>query len=217
MPQHGGAYATCLSRGVQQFTSPAEYGQDITAEVLQSSGAIMRYNIAGKSRSALSHCYEGLLEDCCRTWPRRHQQAVLNAVSWFSAPALAISCRFRFAHASQDRPGSTSRSNINFQRRQPQLLATFVVAATCGDMITSMLSWHMHGIYLLSTAGVPAGALVGDEVEAETALLKADGTVQLPASSAVFGASGSQALSVWPLAGSSADLRQGGQVTALLT
>ena len=63
---------------------------------------------------------------------------------------------------------------------------------------------------------MPAGALVGDEVEAETALLRADGTVQLPASSAVFGAGSGQALSVWPLAGSSADLRQGGKVAALL-
>ena len=50
MPQHGGAYAACLSQGVQQFTSPAEYGQDLTAEVLQSSGASMRYNIAGESQ-----------------------------------------------------------------------------------------------------------------------------------------------------------------------
>ena len=52
MPQHGGAYAACLSQGVQQFASPPEYGQDITAEVLQSSGASMRYNIAGKCYSA---------------------------------------------------------------------------------------------------------------------------------------------------------------------
>ena len=62
---------------------------------------------------------------------------------------------------------------------------------------------------------MPAGALVGNEVETEAALVRSDGTVQLPASSAVFGTGSSQALSVWPLAGSSADLRHGGQVAAL--
>ena len=62
---------------------------------------------------------------------------------------------------------------------------------------------------------MPAGALVGNEVETEAALVRSDGTVQLPASSAVFGTGSSQALSVWPLAGSSANFRQGGQVAAL--
>ena len=114
---------------------------------------------------------------------------------------------------------SQTRSHIeeqHQQRRQLQLLATFVVSATDGNMASSLMSWHLHGTFLLNTAGVLAGALVGDEVEGGPALLSAVGPVQLPASSAVFGAGSSQALSVWPLSGSSADLRQGGQVAALL-
>ena len=96
-----------------------------------------------------------------------------------------------------------------------QLLAISVVSAKGANMASSIRCWHMDGICLSSTAGAPAGALVGDEVEAETAQVRGDGSVQLPASSAVFAAGSSQALSVWPLAGSSADLRQGGQVAAL--
>ena len=57
-----------------------------------------------------------------------------------------------------------------------------------------------------------AGALVGDQVQSESAVVKADGTVQLSAASAIFATGSASALSVWPLADSSADLKQGGQV-----
>lgn len=57
-----------------------------------------------------------------------------------------------------------------------------------------------------------AGAVVGDEVETEAALILSDGTVQLPASSVAFGSGSSLPLSVWPLSGASTDLKQGGQV-----
>lgn len=57
-----------------------------------------------------------------------------------------------------------------------------------------------------------AGALVGDQVQSESAVVKADGTVQLPAASAIFGTGSASALSVWSLTDSSANLKQGGQV-----
>ena len=53
---------------------------------------------------------------------------------------------------------------------------------------------------------------MGDQVQRESALMKADGTVQLPAASVIFGTGSASALSVWSLANSSADIRQGGQV-----
>ena len=105
----------------------------------------------------------------------------------------------------------------------PHRAARSVLRGGSSSSLPHIAMWHpacCSGKYMACileySRCVPVGALVGDEVEAETALLKADGTVQLPASSAVFGVGGSQALSVWPLTGSSADLRQGGQVTALL-
>ncbi len=53
---------------------------------------------------------------------------------------------------------------------------------------------------------------MGDQVQSESAVVKADGTVQLSAASAIFGAGSASALSVWPLVDSSASLKQGGQV-----
>ena len=56
-PQYNGVYAACLRQGVQQFANPPEYGQDITSMALQSSGALMRYEVAGKAPTAgLPHC-----------------------------------------------------------------------------------------------------------------------------------------------------------------
>jgi len=57
-----------------------------------------------------------------------------------------------------------------------------------------------------------AGALVGDEVEMENVLIKADGTVQLSAHSVAFGTGSATGLTVWPLTDGCADLQQGGQV-----
>lgn len=91
MPQHGGAYAACVSQGVQQFASPPEYGQDITAEVLQGSGASMRYNIAGGSRSAGSLCCGGSLEHCCRTLPEHRQQGAFQC-STMSGAGNVVAC-----------------------------------------------------------------------------------------------------------------------------
>ena len=53
---------------------------------------------------------------------------------------------------------------------------------------------------------------MGYQVQSESAVVKADGTVQLSAASAIFGAGSASALSVWPLVDSSASLKQGGQV-----
>ena len=53
---------------------------------------------------------------------------------------------------------------------------------------------------------------MGDQVQQETAVITADGSVQLPAASVIFGGGSASALSVWSLAGGSVDIRQGGQV-----
>ena len=42
--------------------------------------------------------------------------------------------------------------------------------------------------------------------------MKADGTVQLPAASAIFGTGSTSALSIWSLAGSAVSVKHGGQV-----
>lgn len=47
-PQHNGVYTVCLTQGVRQFSNPPEYGEDITAKVLHSTGASMDYSITGK-------------------------------------------------------------------------------------------------------------------------------------------------------------------------
>ena len=47
-PQYDGVYTACLRQGVKQFANPPEYGQDITSMVLQSNGASMDYEVAGK-------------------------------------------------------------------------------------------------------------------------------------------------------------------------
>lgn len=47
-PQHSGMYAACLTQGVPQFVNPPEYGQDITAKVLERWGASIQYDISGE-------------------------------------------------------------------------------------------------------------------------------------------------------------------------
>lgn len=49
-------------------------------------------------------------------------------------------------------------------------------------------------------------------MQKESAVVKADGTVQLPAASAIFGMGSALALSIWSLASSAVHVQHGGQV-----
>ena len=52
---------------MQQFVNPPEYGQDITSMVLQSSGAVMSYEVAGKVPSPLL-CFLTSWRMYSKTW-----------------------------------------------------------------------------------------------------------------------------------------------------